>query len=90
MCGCAPPSATCVPDHLAQFGVLGKIIGLALLHGEQMGQAFRSLNTALQIRMFRFPNTDAEVLAFLDVWLLLIAAHTHASVRTRSGYILDV
>ena len=52
---------------------------------EQMDQAFRSLITALQLPMFSFPKTDAEVRAFQDVWLLVIAAHTHASVCIRAG-----
>ena len=70
---------------MAQFGVLGKLISLALLHGEQMDEAFRSLITALQLPMFSFPKTDAEVRAFHDVWLLVIAVHTHASVCIRAG-----
>ena len=63
---------------MAQFGVLGKLISLALLHGEQMDEAFRSLITALQLPMFGFPKTDAEVRAFHDVCVVIGDSRTYA------------
>ena len=35
-----PHSSTLVPDHLAQYALLGRIIGLALLHGEQLDNLY--------------------------------------------------
>ena len=34
-----PHSDDCVPDHLAQFVLLGRILSLALFHGEQIARA---------------------------------------------------
>ena len=41
-----PHSGSLVPDHLAQFALLGRIIGLALFHGEPLCSEMGQLNLA--------------------------------------------
>ncbi|CAE8701777.1 unnamed protein product [Polarella glacialis] len=59
-------SAVLVPDHMAQFALLGRLIGLALLHGEQLGKSAGRLNPAILVQLLGLNCSDEDILAFLD------------------------
>eukprot|EP00933_Yihiella_yeosuensis_P055723 TRINITY_DN54614_c0_g1_i1.p1 TRINITY_DN54614_c0_g1~~TRINITY_DN54614_c0_g1_i1.p1 ORF type:complete len:515 (+),score=102.59 TRINITY_DN54614_c0_g1_i1:104-1546(+) len=61
-----PHSSVLVPDDKAQFALLGRLIGLALLHKEQLGKSFSKLNRALIIQLFGFQISDEDLLACWD------------------------
>ncbi|CAK0878757.1 unnamed protein product, partial [Prorocentrum cordatum] len=63
-----PHSGSLVPDHLAQFALLGRILGLALLHGEPLCPEMGRLNLAFLGLLFgRSVDEHAgELLDYLD------------------------
>ncbi|CAK0895705.1 unnamed protein product [Prorocentrum cordatum] len=58
-------SGDIVPDHLAQFALLGRVIGLAFLHGEQI-QKLSDLNGVVLSQLLGRDMNSADALAVLD------------------------